>query len=241
MASGIALRSSLPRIRNSAGRSFLVSHHELVSSIGIHQAEEISEVPIIPAIGPWLSGLAASFSKYRWRDFKVVYIPTCPATTKGYIHMGYLYDLSDSTPTNSSEISTLDGYVSGPIWAGAEGHQILSGKRNLAAGIASAADVSRVTMPWYPYCKSERITSAINVDPVLGNSYCPFSIVIATGGGEGEAASSGGNLYMSYTLEMVEPMASKLHDSVVAGSPTSSAPPSVSALAESFKIRPATA
>nr|URD27598.1 coat protein [Pistacia sobemo-like virus] len=215
LSSGALLRNLVPRINGYQGPRTVIAHSELVIKVECKKDVEIYELAIIPDLGPWLRGVASCFSKYRWRSFKMVYVPTCPATEKGQFHMGYLYDTSDNAPSSLTEISNLDGYSTGPVWSGSVGALSLKGDRDYSGSIVSKADTARTSLIWYPFTVQSRIEDAMKVDVVLGNSYSPFSIIIGTAGGEnpaeGEDPAVVGGLYIVYEVELIEPIAPVLH------------------------------
>lgn len=83
--------------------AFPVTHRELVSDVNIWGADfktGLSTYLVNPAnalLFPWLARMASSFSAYRFRSLRFIYVPACATSTNGHIGMAF-----DPDPTQAA-------------------------------------------------------------------------------------------------------------------------------------------
>ena len=190
---------NVPRI--NGGSTCKVLHSEIVTTLAVGDLN-VQSYRLIPSFPPWLQGIAASFSKYRWLTLKVVWRPTCPNNTSGSIHMGLVYDAFDRLPASVAEISSLQSYASGAIWCGQAGSVITSNPRARCPkdAVCTALDVDKLEKPYYSY------RSSIGSSLVEIQQSVPATLVVATEGGVADSTAVVGHIHWSYEIECIEPV-----------------------------------
>nr|UHS71673.1 MAG: putative coat protein P3 [Sobemovirus sp.] len=203
-AMSVVQRAKTPRITGGYG-TMTVSHSELTTTLAIGTA---SQNPIsfrlIPSFPPWLAGVASNFSKFKWLSLKVVYVPSCPSTTPGSIHMGVAYDTNDVAGiTTLAQISSLQGYTTGALWSGSAGAECLTSPRASCppGAIVSVVDVKRLEKPYYSYRPSGGVPAAFD----LANTVVPATLVVMVDG-TAAANTTIGHLHWVYTIQCLEPV-----------------------------------
>jgi len=209
-AAGVILGRPKPSISTNGSGSVCLINTEQISGVATTTAFTAAVLRLVPSTLPWLSGIAANFSKWRWLSLRVIYIPQASTGTSGSFHMGFQYDDTDTNPTSSANMSMLYAYTTGPAWAGWEGAELMQ-KPYLSpppGSIVSVLDVTRFDKPWYAYITSTNL-SALSpplTPTVSGNLYCPAELVYAFEAGPVSPVGAG-QLYIQYEVEMIEPIA----------------------------------
>lgn len=202
----VTQRNNVPLINGSRGK-IRVEHSEIVTTQAVTDALDIQTYRLIPSFPPWLKGVAKNFSKFKWITLKAVWRPTCPDNTLGSIHMGLVYDAFDTLPGNVQQISSMQGYASGAIWAGQVGSVITDNPRAKCppGAICSELDVNRLEKKYY--CYREVIGSSL----VEVQQAVPASLVIAVEGGVKGSTAAVGHIHWSYVIECYEPTPAALN------------------------------
>nr|WGL40993.1 coat protein [Cymbidium chlorotic mosaic virus] len=212
-AAGIVFGKSVPRLR-SEGVSTILTNCEV--NLGVVVTTGVTQVVRECApfeVGQWLAGIAANFSKWRWLRLRFLYVPYCPTTLQGSLHMGFVYDDLDSNPTTVEAMSTLSGYTTSPLWNGAQCAPALSSVKSVVptGSVCAVLDVTRLSKPWYPFLTAAGYTDVTETTTALGNMYSPGKLVILTIDGSSSTAVGCGRLYAQYEIELIEPIASSLN------------------------------
>lgn len=185
-----------------------VTHSELTTTLALGStAQSPVSFRLIPSFPPWLAGVASNFSKYKWISLKVVYVPACPSTTLGSIHMGVVYDTADvASVTTLAQISSLQGYATGPLWAGRSGAACLAGTKIACPSdaIVTTVDVGRLEKEFYSYRQSGRVPATTE----LAINVVPATLVVAVDG-IASASTTIGHLHWVYTIQCLEPIAAE--------------------------------
>ena len=214
VAQGTMVRFKEPTMRSTGGITVL-SHSELSTELSVTSSIVVSSELVMPySVGTWLRGVASNWSKYAWMSVRYTYLPACPSSTSGSIHMGFQYDMADTVPVSVNQLSNLRGYVSGQVWSGSSGLCFINGTRctDTSSAISTTLDVGRFGKKWYPYKTSSDYTTAVAVDVNLATPLVPARLVIAMLDGSSTTAVSVGRLYVTYTIHMIEPTASALNN-----------------------------
>lgn len=209
---GVVTGSSRPIMR-SLKESTTITHTEVVSNLTVVTTTTPSTVACYPSLtSTWLSGVAANWSKFRWLKLRFLYVPSCPTSTSGSVHMGFLYDYADIVPTTVTAMSSLFRYSSGPVWSGTQVSSALKSARAPVApgAIVSELDVSRLDKPWYSYITPANLTTLVTTNASLGSMYVPARLVVLTADGSSTTSTSIGRIYMQYEIEVIEPVPSAL-------------------------------
>jgi hypothetical protein len=128
--------------------------------------------------------------------------------------MGLQYDNIDSAPSTNAQMSSLQSFTTGPVWSGYQAAPLLSkiGATCPVGSIVVDVDVTRFSQPWYSYITAGSFVAQSNIAVSLANMFSPSRLIIATDGGS--AVSPGtpvGKLYVSYTIELIEPEAATVN------------------------------
>nr|1X36_A Chain A, Coat protein [Sesbania mosaic virus] len=214
-AQGAMVRIRNPAVSSSRGGITVLTHSELSAEIGVTDSIVVSSELVMPyTVGTWLRGVAANWSKYSWLSVRYTYIPSCPSSTAGSIHMGFQYDMADTVPVSVNQLSNLRGYVSGQVWSGSAGLCFINGTRcsDTSTAISTTLDVSKLGKKWYPYKTSADYATAVGVDVNIATPLVPARLVIALLDGSSSTAVAAGRIYCTYTIQMIEPTASALNN-----------------------------
>lgn len=206
---GTVIGNPKPMIR-TRNDSVVVANTEVFNSINTSAASATGmNQALIPSSFAWLNGIAQNFSKFRWVEFELIYIPSCPTTTSGGLTLAIMYDTADSVPATRLAASASYHSTSAPYWAGWEGASSLSqhssmGFRVKKGGeVSMAVDVRRVGRPWYNYLTAANYAAQTGIDRTI---YSPGFAVAITDGGPAVPIVAG-SVFVRYIIELVEPIA----------------------------------
>ncbi len=195
VAKGLRVMTKAPRV--NGGKSFVVSHSELLTDINLSSGYSVASFPIQPGLAvsfPWLSNLATNFESYRIRKLRYRYEPQCATTSSGTILMAIDYDALDPAPLDKTELMQKAGAVRCAVW-------------------------DRVTCVMKNNGSTFKRLFVRSGDPPSGSDIKTYDIgnlFIAT---EGPSVILVGELYIDYELEFLTPETNKL-DEVASGSYT---------------------
>lgn len=207
-SAGVMLGRSNPYVRSN-GNGTIVQNVEVAANVAVSATVGNQVVQCNPVqVGAWLTGLAANYSKWRWRSLRFFYVPVCPTSTPGSIHMGLQYDNVDAAPSTVATISALSEYTTGPVWNGFEAASALSRFKSGVPGgsVCVCVDVTRAARPWYPYITQASFQAQANIAVSLSNEFSPARLIILTSDGPVVAVSAG-RVYAQYEIELIEPIA----------------------------------
>ena len=213
IAQGAMVKLRPPMLRSSMDVTIL-SHCELSTELAVTDSIVVSSELVMPfTVGTWLRGVAQNWSKYAWVAIRYTYLPSCPTTTSGAIHMGFQYDMADTLPVSVNQLSNLKGYVTGPVWEGQSGLCFVNNSKcsDTSRAITIALDTNEVSEKRYPFKTATDYTTAVGVNANIGNILVPARLVIAMEGGSSSTAVNTGRLYASYTIRLIEPIAAALN------------------------------
>lgn len=212
-SAGLVLGSSMPWFR-SDGRAFCVTNSEVVRTLSVSTGSTSGVTWFAPFdVGPWILGQAAGFSKWRFKRLRYFYIPTCPTSTTGSIHLGLQYDSLDTAPSTVQAISASYAYTTGPCWSGYQASSALSDFDTSIPedAIAVEVDVTRFSLSWYPFTTLTAFTAQGTTLLSAQNSYAPGRLVFVTADGTSSTPIQIGRLYSQYEIEFIEPIAANLN------------------------------
>ena len=143
-----------------------VCGREVVTEISVSNTPTPSVLQVIPETFPTrLKGMATSWSKFKWQAIKFVYMPICPTTETGSVHFGFLYDTVDNLPGTVGEISTLQGYSTGTVWAGTSGNELLEDgvyAKTPKDAVVARMDARRADKKYYRDWETDRKSTRLN-------------------------------------------------------------------------------
>ncbi|AAA46567.1 ORF [Southern cowpea mosaic virus] len=213
IAQGTMVKLRPPMLRSSMDVTIL-SHCELSTELAVTDTIVVTSELVMPfTVGTWLRGVAQNWSKYAWVAIRYTYLPSCPTTTSGAIHMGFQYDMADTLPVSVNQLSNLKGYVTGPVWEGQSGLCFVNNTKcpDTSRAITIALDTNEVSEKRYPFKTATDYATAVGVNANIGNILVPARLVIAMEGGSSKTAVNTGRLYASYTIRLIEPIAAALN------------------------------
>lgn len=198
----IVQRRQIPRFIQGP-RSVRVCNTEVLLNINTLAlgATSVARVLLMPNSMAWISGVAQNFSKWRWLRVRLVYVPSCSTATSGTFAMGLGYDNQDATGSSLTNVQAMYNSVSCPSWGGADGSGALTGNDFppiTPTTVAMDLDVSRLSLPWYPY--SSTVPSGIDA-----NQNVPAYVYLASTGGPA-AATAIGQVFCKFEVELIEPI-----------------------------------
>jgi hypothetical protein len=165
-----------------------------------------TRIPLNANFPSWLAGIAANFSKYRWHFLKFIYIPIVPTTVTGQVVLSLGYDFIDNAPASISAAQQYFNSVTAPVWAGYNGANELNtySKVKTPGSVCVVVDNTRLGGPsgdaFYRFANGGNFGGYSGQDK---NIYCPGYLDVSTAGG---LALGVGNLFIEYTVELIEPI-----------------------------------
>jgi len=208
--------SSYPKFAASNGKC-LVQNFELVRAFKAQNAtgsatfaqliDSMSVNPGIATAFPWCSAIALSYSKYRFKFLRYMYIPSVPTSIPGTAYIYTAYDPADTQPASLSDVMTADGSTCGPVWMGGglNTEKAFRNNMSIADAIFVDIDLRQLTQPYYYVRKQAGVT----------NEDRPLVLYWGTDNGSFAGAStfnlSPGNLYCAYIIEFFDPVLASLN------------------------------
>lgn len=214
-AAGMVVGKANPQLRTT-GRVTRVINTEIVVSLNTAVTFASAIIRLNPSSFPWLNGIAANYSKFRWRGIRFIWIPSCSTATTGNIAMALQYDEPDANPTSLSQMSSLKGFIASPFWGGGGGSKLLNDMNCREAPesvVCCVDDVKEFTNPWYRYTTSANLSALItgtSEGPSISNIYIPAILVYAVVGGPA-AGVEAGQIYVQYDIDLIDPIPSALN------------------------------
>nr|WRQ65410.1 structural protein [Tolivirales sp.] len=202
-SSEIILRRGQPIIRQPSVNMTFVSNSENVLSVAQAVAFGTTRVNLIPSAFPWLNNMATCFSKFRWKQLRLIYIPNCSTATNGLAVLSPGYDTGDAVPTTIQQAQQSFRAVSFPVWGGANGCDEPNRPSFASPPVGSAIvdlDVKRFNQAWYSYNPSTNPVTA----GATRNTYVPCFMDLSTGAG---SVLPVGIVMAKYQIEFIEPVA----------------------------------
>lgn len=203
--------SSMP-VFAGVGRKMVVQNYEQISTLKSNAANTFALLlssytcnPGIAAFAPWLSTIALNYSKFKWKTLRFIYVPNVPTSIPGSAFINVSYDPADGSPTSLADVAVADSSSIGPAWVGGGINAEKAFRPNLGIDEAIFVDVDckSLTQPYY-YVRKQAGTDADTKPLVLYYG----SIDVANGGNYGGS----GAVYVAYTVELFEPVASSLNN-----------------------------
>lgn len=151
---------------------------------------------MIPAKLPWLAGVAANFSKWRWRRFSVRYVATTGTTTTGGVGQGFGYDMLEGTPTSLIQVAAMDQFSYHAAWSSDTEDKV--------------ADTGRFSRDWYPYV-GETVFNGLSGNDQ--NDYCPGYLSDFSGISSLTVNGEVGFLMAEYVVEFCDPFPASMQPS----------------------------
>lgn len=219
-AMGVAVsrggRESLPRFAAANGRC-LVQNFELVRAFKAQNAtgngafatlqDSLSVNPGIATAFPWCSAIALSYSKFKIKFLRYMYIPSVPTSVPGSVYIYSNYDSADAVPASLADVMTADGSSSGPVWMGGgiNTEKAFRSNMNIADAVFVDIDLKQLTQPFYYVRKQAGISEDSRPLVMIWGSDS------ATFAGPTTFNLSPGNLYVAYIIEFYDPVLSSLN------------------------------
>lgn len=136
---------------------------------------------------PWLSTIAAGYSRYKYVRASVEFVPHIGTQSSGQVAMAFSYDEIDTPPAGMLQIGQTNGSITRPLYG--------TGKR-----IICHAD-TRKQLPSYRFCSADHYPT---VPPDTRNDYNPFTLWFGT-----DSQVNGqiiGTLHYSFSVLLLDPI-----------------------------------
>lgn len=186
----------------------LISNVESLGSVTTSStagAASFSVSDLYPGNFGWLSALALSYSKYRWRRLRIFYVPSVSTNVNGRIAFSLKYDTADNVPTTMGQVIASNRAIFGPLYAGTG--SLDSSKPFGATGLMHTdVDCTNFDKTWYQVGNASSVGALSGVDR---NMYIPVSILVGVDGAP--ASQTVGFFYAAYEVELIEPIATILN------------------------------
>jgi len=225
-------KQMLPVI-SALGRSAIVANYEQIvvgsglTGTGGFNVGGLVLNPGIDGNWGWIGKLSQNYQKFRFRMLRFIYVPQTPTSTPGSVFLYMQYDSPDSPPADLAGVSASESSVIGNSWYGGpiNSEIAFSKKLTIRDNVFIDVDVSRFSQPWY-YIRSTS-GHTLNVAALSGTPTGGIGSLALTGGTTYEYTTRpgviyfgtnnvtnavvAGNLYMSYVLELSEPILGSLN------------------------------
>lgn len=123
----VSMGTTVSRPRNkpsvtSTSQGVVIKHAELASAVVAASDATYRCLNFIANAGssgltPWLSNVATSYEKYRFRSITLRYVPMCSTASAGRVGIGFDYDSSDPVPGDRTEFFSLTSQMTSAVWA----------------------------------------------------------------------------------------------------------------------------
>lgn len=202
--------SSMP-VFAGVGRKMVVQNYEQIATLKSFATDTWNSLlssytcnPGIAAFAPWLSTIALNYSKFKWKTLRFLYVPNVPTSVPGSAYINVSYDPADGSPTSLADVAVADSSSIGPAWVGGGINAEKAFRPTLGIDDAIFVDVDckSLTQPYY-YVRKQAGLDADSKPLVLYFG----SAGVSNGGSYGGC----GAVYVAYTVELFEPVASSLN------------------------------
>jgi len=142
--------------------------------------------PGLPAMFPWLSGVASNWEKYRFNTLRFFYNTETNSGTSGYVAMGIDMDAADLPASSKQQLLTYKGALSNAPWV----------------NMNISAPLNQSTAEWL-YIRSGALVSNLDI-----KTYDLGTFQIAPKGGK--VGESLGEVWVEYDVTLSIPQAQRL-------------------------------
>lgn len=163
----------------------VITHSEYFVTLSSAVTEAFAGYLINPCntnLFPWLSGIAGSWERYRFRSLVFKYKTTCSTTFAGDMGMAIDFDAKDSLPTEFGAFSSHEGAVTGNYYGNLDCHAIIK-------------NFDKQNRGWYLTSESARTAELAQFYGGMFETYTSAAT----------AATPVGKLYVEYTIELNNP------------------------------------
>jgi len=109
-----------PVMTKSANGPMIICHKEYVTDViatAVYTPVSFNINPGLATLFPWLSTVASSFEKYKFRYCRFVYEPECSTATGGSLMMSVDLDALDPMPLSKVAIMAVKDAQRSPLWS----------------------------------------------------------------------------------------------------------------------------
>lgn len=181
-----------------SGRNVSVSNREFVCDVMTVANSSAFAVPFTAkisatnsAIFPWLSGIASHFEFYRFDSLNFIYEPACTSQTTGQLLITADFDPNDESPSSWASGSSFKGAKHGSVWAPLT---VSLEKKDLHTRAKYYTKQTGVDYTMYDDLREMNV----------GTFSCCIENV-TNAGANFASATSIGKLYVSYSVQLIEP------------------------------------
>lgn len=208
MANSAAYGTGNPRMVHTK-EGCVIRHVEGMGALPISSTLDLAgRVDLNPAdsvIFPWLSTISRSYSLYRWRKVKVMFVSRQPTTATGLVALGDFYDEQDisgyfAAPTALKLINTNSGMI-GAVWSSTLERK----KDGFGATIEMTFDCTG-RMSRTQWCVVDQNVNHTNIERSNQQNSGFFGYFISQSNSNG----SSGELLCEYEIELLNPKTASL-------------------------------
>jgi len=111
---------SKPRFRPAPNGGTIITHTEYVTTISGSTTFVAGRYPINPGLTglfPWLSTIAGSYDRYKFKALHFYYVPAVATSVSGRIALAFAFDANQTAPTNSQQIFSITPNEETTYWS----------------------------------------------------------------------------------------------------------------------------
>lgn len=178
LAYDVGVSGMEPRFKSAKG-SYVVANREFVSDIRGFQdfgTLEINAQPGLASMFPWLSRIANTHQKYKFRRLKFSYVPIAGASAPGRVTMAFATDVLDPPVDDKQQLFQYHNSTEGSVWAA--NHLTLSKELNGSLFTRGGA-VENTDLKTYDLGRFIIATSNCTDTSVIGELFVDYEVELS--------------------------------------------------------------
>jgi hypothetical protein len=119
LAYNVGVSGMSPRFKSARG-IYTVSNREFITDVRgstTLRVLELNTQPGVPSMFPWLSKIAATHQKYKFKKLNFSYVPIAGASSPGRITMAFATDVLDPPVTDKRQLFQYHNSREGSVWS----------------------------------------------------------------------------------------------------------------------------
>jgi hypothetical protein len=122
VAYNVRTRKPAPRFRSTKG-SYTICNREYVTTVTGNTNFSLKSFIIQPGLSstfPWLSAIANTHQRYKFKSLKFVYVPVASTSERGRVTLAYTIDVKDEDPFDAVTLFQYPSSNEGSVWSSNE-------------------------------------------------------------------------------------------------------------------------